>query len=416
MGMLYLYLRIMFLRFFNQLFGSMFPYGTLFPVTNLLYLDNDKHSFVPLDNSLWMAFAAEDEGRTEEPTERRRQKEKEKGRVAKTQEIPAALVLIGGLTALFFLSGWVLSGLARIMKKYLGTFNQMPSFDVDNLVKLLMTITYDVALIIGPVFLIVILMAIVGNVAQVGFMFSLKPLEFDLSRIKFSFDNLMKRVLFSKNIAVNLIKTIAKVVLMGWIAYFIIRMDFLSIIETGELNVASSLRILGQLGFKLTMIIAIILFIISIPDYFYQRYEFTESIKMTKQEIKEEYRESEGDPTVKQRQRQRAQELVRRSMMNEVKKADVVITNPTHFAVALRYDQKNENAPRVLAKGEDQLAFIIRNIAKKEEIPIIENKPLARELFSKVEVGDIVPVEFYEALVQIFMNLSKFRNFSERAV
>lgn len=406
--MLYLYLKIIIEKVLHSFLRH--PYASNFiPVAS---------SNIPLydfDLSLVMVFAAEDEGRTEEPTDRRRQKEREKGRVAKTQEIPAALVLIGGLSALFFLSGYVLSGLAGIMKKYLGTFNQMPNFDINSLVKLLMTLTYDVALIIGPVFAVVIVMAIVGNIAQVGLLFSLKPLEFDISRIKFSFDNLMKRVLFSKNIAVNLIKTIAKVVLMGWIAYFIISMDFLTIIKTGEMNVASSLRLLGLLGFKLTMIIAIILFLISIPDYFFQRYEFTESIKMTKQEIKEEFRESEGDPKVKQRQRQRAQEYARRSMISDVKQADVVITNPTHFAVALRYDQKIESAPRVLAKGEDQLAFIIRNIAKNEEIPIVENKPLARELYSQVEIGDIVPVEFYETLVRIFMNLNKFRNFSARA-
>jgi flagellar biosynthetic protein FlhB len=196
---------------------------------------------------------------------------------------------------------------------------------------------------------------------------------------------------------------------MSWIAYFIIQMDFLTIIETGEISVAESLKILGFLGFKLTMIIAIILLIISVPDYFFQRYEFTESIKMTKQEIKEEYRESEGDPQVKQRQRQLAMELVRRSMMAEVRKADVVITNPTHFAVALRYDLTRENAPRVVAKGEDQIALIIRNIAKKEEIPVIENKPLAREIYRLVDVGDLVPVEFYDALAGIFITLSKYK-------
>ncbi len=406
MGILFLYIAIILRHFGNRLAG-IFGRNNLYPMPIL----NSAMGGISIPEwpLLWMSFAAEDEGRTEEPTDRRRQKEREKGRVPKTQEIPAALVLIGGLLAIFFLSQYVLSGLSKMMKKYLGNFNAMPSLDTDSLTGLLISITYDTALIIGPIFIAVIFMAVVGNVLQVGFMFSLKPLEMDFSRIKFSFDNLIKRVFFSKNIAVNLIKTILKVFLMSWIAYFIIQMDFLTIIETGEISVAESLKILGFLGFKLTMIIAIILLIISVPDYFFQRYEFTESIKMTKQEIKEEYRESEGDPQVKQRQRQLAMELVRRSMMAEVRKADVVITNPTHFAVALRYDLTRENAPRVVAKGEDQIALIIRNIAKKEEIPVIENKPLAREIYRLVDVGDLVPVEFYDALAGIFITLSKYK-------
>ncbi len=406
MGILFLYIAIILRHFGNRLAG-IFGRNNLYPMPIL----NSAMGGISIPEwpLLWMSFAAEDEGRTEEPTDRRRQKEREKGRVPKTQEIPAALVLIGGLLAIFFLSQYVLSGLSKMMKKYLGNFNAMPSLDTDSLTGLLISITYDTALIIGPIFIAVIFMAVVGNVLQVGFMFSLKPLEMDFSRIKFSFDNLIKRVFFSKNIAVNLIKTILKVFLMSWIAYFIIQMDFLTIIETGEISVAESLKILGFLGFKLTMIIAIILLIISVPDYFFQRYEFTESIKMTKQEIKEEYRESEGDPQVKQRQRQLAMELVRRSMMAEVRKADVVITNPTHFAVALRYDLTRENAPRVVAKGEDQIALIIRNIAKKEEIPVIENKPLAREIYRLVDVGDLVPVEFYDALAGIFISLSKYK-------
>ncbi len=406
MGVLYLYIVIILRQFGNRLAG-IFGRNNRYPMPILNSAMGGIS--IPEWSLLWMSFAAEDEGRTEEPTDRRRQKEREKGRVPKTQEIPAALVLIGGLLAIFFLSQYVLSGLSKMMKKYLGNFNAMPSLDTDSLTGLLISITYDTALIIGPIFLAIIFMAVVGNVLQVGFMFSLKPLEMDFSRIKFSFDNMIKRVFFSKNIAVNLIKTMLKVLLMSWIAYFIIQMDFLTIIETGDISVAESLKILGFLGFKLTMIIAIILLIISVPDYFFQRYEFTESIKMTKQEVKEEFRESEGDPQVKQRQRQLAMELVRRSMMAEVRKADVVITNPTHFAVALRYDLTRENAPRVVAKGEDQIALIIRNIAKKEEIPVIENKPLARELYRLVDVGDLVPVEFYEALAGIFITLSKYK-------
>ena len=130
---------------------------------------------------------------------------------------------------------------------------------------------------------------------------------------------------------------------------------------------------------------------------------------MTKQEIKQEVKESEGDPLVKQRQKQRAMEVLRKNMLGQVSKSDIVLTNPTHFAIALRYDPQHENAPRVMAKGEDHLAFLIRNIANKNEIPILENKMLARELYFAVEEGEIVPEQFYKILVDIFINIEKIR-------
>ena len=245
--------------------------------------------------------------------------------------------------------------------------------------------------------------------AQVGFLFSLKPLQFDFSRIKLTPQSLIKRALFSKQVGFNLIKTLIKVVVLGWVSYFIIYADFISVLKTGMVSIGSSLQILGFIAFKLALILTLILFIISIPDYFYQKHEFIESIKMTKQEVKQELKETEGDPLVKQRQRQRAYDMFRRGMLSKVKQADVVIANPIHFAVALRYVPEMENAPRVLAKGEDHMALVIRNLAKRDEIPIIENKPLARELYYTVQENDIVPEEFYRTLVDIFLSIEHIR-------
>jgi flagellar biosynthetic protein FlhB len=151
------------------------------------------------------------------------------------------------------------------------------------------------------------------------------------------------------------------------------------------------------------------MFLISLPDYLYQKFEFIESIKMTKDEVKQETKEMEGDPLIRQRRRQRAFELMRRNTFREVQKADVVITNPTHYAIALRYDPALEEAPRVMAKGEDHLALVIRNLARKNDIPMIENKPLARELYATVAVGDIVSEQFYRVLIDIFVNLESMK-------
>ena len=354
-------------------------------------------------------FAAEDEGRTELPTERKKQREREKGRVPKSAEIPGSLVALGSLVILFFLGGWLLSRFFKLFKFFLADFNQLPEISLATLTPLFTHIAQEIGIILAPIIAVSVFMAIVANIAQVGFLFTLKPLKFDFSRIKLTPSNMMKRVFFSKQVGFTLLKTIIKVILLGWISYFIIYSDFISILETGSLNIGESLKILGFIAFKLALVLISVLFIMSIPDYIYQKKEFIENIKMTKQEIKEELKETEGDPMIKQRQKKRSMEMLRRNIMTTVKKADVVITNPIHFAIALRYDPQEENAPRMLAKGEDHLALVIKNIAKRESIPIIENKPLARELYYNVNENDIVPEQFYRILVDIFLGIEGIR-------
>lgn len=360
-------------------------------------------------------LAAEDEGRTEEPTERRREKERERGRVPKSAEIPAALVALGALIALFFSAGWILSGLAKMIQLYVGNFSELPAIDEAQLMPLLISLIRESAILLAPVFIIAMIMALVGNVAQTGFMFTLKPLEPDFSRIALTFKNLAQRVLFSRQVVVNLIKTIIKVVLLAWVSYFIIAGDFVAVMKSSGMGVGQSLKMLGFIAFKLAAILTFILLLMSLPDYLYQRYEFTESIKMTKQEVKEEYRETEGDPLVRQRQRQRLYQMMNRSMLNAVPEADVVITNPTHYAVALRYDNKRENAPRVIAKGVDQMAFLIRKKAAEHGVEIIPSPHLARQLYATVEINQEVPEQFYTVLLSIFKELYRKRELARAA-
>ncbi len=360
---------------------------------------------------LWLPvlFAAEDEGRTEEPTERKRQKEREKGRVPKSPDIPSSLVTVGGLVVLFVLGTWMLGGIADIMRRFLGGFTQMPALGHAELIQLFISLSRDVGILVAPVFLIAMIMAIGGNLVQVGFLFTLKPLQPDFSRIKLDFPSMMRKVFFSRQIAVNLIKTLLKVGFLAWISYFIITGDLDNLLKLGSMSVPDAVRTLSFTAFKLSLILAIVMFLLALPDYYYQRFEFTESIKMTREEVRQETKETEGDPLIRQRRRQRAYEMYRRNMMGEVKQSDVVITNPTHYAIALRYDPDLEEAPRVIAKGEDHLALIIRNLAKRNEIPIIENKPLARELYDTVPEGELVPEQFYRVLIDIFLNIEGMR-------
>ncbi|MES0488390.1 MAG: flagellar biosynthesis protein FlhB [Leptospirales bacterium] len=358
------------------------------------------------DFALPMFFAsAENEGRTEEPTERKKQKEREKGRVPKSPDIPSSLVTIGGLATLFAIGGWMLSGMANIATYFLGKFSELPALDKSEVIALFIFLVREVGILLAPIFLVSTFLAIAGNVVQVGIMFTLKPLKPDFKRIKLDFPTMMRKVFFSRQIAVTLIKTLLKVSFLGVISYYLIKSDFDALLSLGSIGVANSVRLLSQIAFKLAVILSVVMFVIALPDYFYQKFEFIESIKMTKEELKQESRESEGDPLVKQRRRQRAFEMLRRNMFQETKKADVVITNPTHYAIALRYDPEMEDSPRVLSKGEDNLAFVIRNLARQNDIPIIENKPLARELYRTVSEGETVPEHFYRVLIDIFLSI-----------
>ena len=412
----YLQLKIIdFINFVNHFFNTPSDLLPALIGPSLPSIEKSRPTFEELLRSPFL-FAAEDEGRTEDPTERRKEKEKEKGRVPKSQEVASTLIVLGAFIVLFFVSGWVMISLGNMMRNYLGNFNNYSIKSIGDVSILMLSVGKETLYMIAPIFAVVVFMAIVGNIMQVGFMFTLKPLEFDFSRIKFDPQTLFKKVLFSRQVGVNLLKTLVKVSLLGLIAYFIIASDYLSLLKTTNMGISDSLKAIGTLAFKLGIILSVVLLVMAIPDYIFQRYEFIESIKMTKEEIKQEYKETEGDPLVKQRQRQRAQELMRRNMLQEVPKADVIITNPTHFAIALRYDMNLEDAPRVLAKGEDHLAFMIRNVAKKNEVPLLENKPLARELYYNVEEGDIVPEQFYRVLVEIFLNLERVKErFAARA-
>ncbi|MBV6492563.1 MAG: Flagellar biosynthetic protein FlhB [Turneriella sp.] len=359
-------------------------------------------------------FAAEDEGRTEEPTELRRRREREKGRVAKSAEIPAALGTLGGLVVLFISAGWVLTSIARLIKNYVGSFSTLGSIEESKLITMMITLARDFFIMLAPFFVAVMLLGIIGNITQTGFLFSLEPLRPKLSNIAFSFNRMVERVIFSKQIYVNLTKTIIKVVAIIFVSYLIISDDFLGIMKTGSVGVGEALRSLGYMSFKLALVLVIILLLMSIPDYIFQRSQFIESLKMTKQEVKQEYREQEGDPQIKARQRQRMQEAMRVQMRQAVASADIVITNPTHYAVAIKFDfEKQGTPPKLVAKGEDEVARIIREIAKANNVPMVEDKPLARFIYDNVQLNQELPSDLLFLLARIVTTIpsliSKFR-------
>ncbi|MCB1202516.1 MAG: EscU/YscU/HrcU family type III secretion system export apparatus switch protein, partial [Leptospiraceae bacterium] len=278
-------------------------------------------------------LAAEDEGRTEEPSDLKKQREREKGRVAQSPEIPASLVTVGILVMLFALSGYLLSGFSRIMRIYLGNFSSLPGLEDGGLMNLMVTIVREMAYLVAPVFIIAVVLGIAGNILQVGLLFSLKPIAFDFSKISLTFDKLMKRVVFSRQVIVNLLKSVAKFIFLGVVAYVLISGDVGTLLKTTSMSIPETLKLLGYLGFKLAIILSVLLLLIAIPDYFYQRYEYIESLKMTVAEVKQEFKEQEGDPQIKGEQRKLMQQLAsQRGTAEAVASSSVVITNPVHYA------------------------------------------------------------------------------------
>jgi len=355
-------------------------------------------------------WAAEDEGRTEEPTELRKRREREKGRVPKSAEIPAALGTLGGLIVLFASAGWIMTSLARIMKIYIGNFSSLGAVQEANMIPMIISVAREFFLMLAPFFGAVMLLGIIGNISQTGFLFTLEPLRPKLSNISFSFNRMVERIFFSKQIYVNLAKTIVKVAAITFVSYLIISDDFLSVMKTGRMGVGDALRSLGYMSFKLALILIIILLVMSVPDYLFQRSQFIESLKMTKQEVKQEFREQEGDPQIKARQRQRMQEALRTQMRQAVATADLVITNPTHYAVAIKFEFDMEGTPpRLVAKGEDEIARIIREVAKANAVPLFEDKPLARFIYDNVPLDQILPGNLFELLVRIVAAIPSLR-------
>lgn len=345
-------------------------------------------------------FAAEDEGRTEEPTEYKKRKAREEGNVPKSQELSGIIVFLMGFWTVALIGGFIFNSLVHIMQYYLDnlltikvTRNSVGPFFIDML--------WMSASSVLPVMAVGVVAAVVGNIIQGGFVFSTKKLNLNFARIFTKMGENLKKMFFSREAAFNLLKSVMKVVGVFAIAFVILNNQVAQLINLSRMNLIDSFKLIWALIFQFVSFSGVMLLVFAIGDYAFQRYIYIESLKMTKQELKEEYKEMEGDPQIKARIRDMQRRLLSRKMIQEVPKADVVITNPTHIAVALKYEPTHMRAPVVVAKGEGLFARKIREVAKENNVYVIENKPLARELYKTVEVGDEIPAELYMAVANI---------------
>ena len=335
--------------------------------------------------------------KTEPATPKRRQEARKRGQVAQSREIPSALVLLSGLGFFAFSGSWIFLNLSELMG---GVFQNIGSlnFDGSSVYPLLSELFQRVFMILMPLMLVVLVAGIAANLLQIGFLFTGEPLVPKLSKLD-PVKGIKK--LFSLRSLVELVKSLFKVVFVGGIAFLLLKGELETIPSLMQMGVGDILSFIGKVAFKICFYTCLVLIVLAALDYAYQRWQHERELKMTKQEVKDELKQREGDPTVKARIKRVQREMSQRRMMEMVPEADVVVTNPHSLAIALKYKAEGMIAPKVIAKGAGFIAERIKEIARERGIPIVENKPLARTLYKLVEVGDFIPENLYRAVAEI---------------
>ncbi len=335
--------------------------------------------------------------RTEEATPRRREEARKKGQVAKSRELASVAVLLSGILTLFWGCGFFYHQLSAILRYY---FQHAASIHVNptNMQGIALLALRQMAVVMAPLFGIMTLVAILANFLQVGPLLALEQIKPQFSHI--SPLSGIKR-LFSPQALMELFKSLFKLGVVTWIAYATVRGEMYSLLPLLDQAPAQILSYIGKVSFEIFFRSALAMIILAIIDFLFQRWQHEKELKMTKQEVKEEYKQTEGDPQVKARIRSLQREAAKKRMMAEVPEADVVITNPTHLAVALKYDGLTMEAPQVVAKGAGLVAEKIKEIAREHGVPVIENKPLAQSLYKSVEVGQTIPETLYKAVAEV---------------
>lgn len=335
--------------------------------------------------------------KTEKATPKKRQESRKKGQVAKSQDVNTALILF--LVFLFF---WFSGSMMRekLLALVHHSFEEYMLWELteSNIHEIFIDYSMQAIYIVAPIMLIAMVAGVASNYMQVGVMFSTEVIQMKLSKL----DPIQgaKRI-FSMRAIVELLKSLLKISLVGIAAFLVLWLQFEQVLLLSQKSIAASLSFIGNLTVQVGLVTSILLLFLSVFDYVYQKYEHEKSIRMSKHDIKDEYKKTEGDPQIKGKIKEKQRQMAMQRMMQEVPQADVVITNPTHYAIAIKYDENKADAPYVLAKGVDYVALKIREIAKHQGVTTIENKPLARALYGQVEIGDTVPEEFFKAVAEI---------------
>lgn len=336
--------------------------------------------------------------RTEKATGKKRTDARRKGQVAQSREVSSVMILMTSLGIFYFAGSWMFWNISELIGGIYQNLGILSLKDVSDARAFSLEILYLYLTVLLPFLLPLAIVGFIANVMQVGFQISTEAMALKLSKLNPISG--MKRLASLKSL-VELCKSIIKVLFIGSIAYLLIKSDMQEFPSLIHQEVGQILVFIARVSLKICFFVCLAMIVLALLDYIYQRWQYEQDLKMTKQEVKDERKQSYGDPQVKSRIRAVQMEMARRRMMDAVPQADVVITNPTHLAIALKFDAREMIAPRVLAKGSGHIAQRIREIAVDNQIPLVEEKPLARALYKMVEIGDYIPAELYRAVAEV---------------
>lgn len=340
-----------------------------------------------------------DEEKTEKGTPKKKKDSREKGQVLKSTEITSALLLISTFVGLKIFGRYMYDNILKFTNHVFTEYNNIEDFfTIKGINLMFLEIILITAQIVAPVIAIAVLIGLISNYMQVGFLFTTKNLGMKLSRIN-PIQGFKK--MFSVKTLVELVKSLVKIFVVGYVIFSYILKEIQDIDKLFDMGINAIITYLGNATFGIVLRATGVLAVIAVIDYIYQWWEYEKNLKMSKKEVKEEHKQVEGDPQVKSKIKEKQRQMAMARMMQDVPKADVIITNPTHYAIALKYDKEKCDTPFMIAKGMNLIAENIKKIASESSIPMVENKPLAQALYNNLEIGDIIPEELYQAVAEV---------------
>ena len=361
-------------------------------------------------------FADEDDedapGKTEEPTEHKLQRLRDEGQVVKSQELVSALVLFLPALLILFLAPSMLRNCVEMIRFF---FTRAVEMDpLQDRVVVPVFFRYF-AILVSPILAVALFSAIFANVVQIGFLFTTKPLTPNFSRVIPRIGKFFRRI-FSVDGLFNFVKSIYKMAAIGIVSFVLISAEIEKLLNLQKADLWTGFTTVASIAIRMLLIASFLMLVFAIPDYMFQRWRFRERNKMTRYEIKEELKMYEADPQIQGRIRSRFRDLLRQNIATAVPQADVVITNPTHLAIALQYDQKSMPGPMVVAIGADEMSARIRDIARDSEVPLVENKSLAWALYRETSVGDIIPYTYWNTVAVILSRVWRLNEERRRRI
>ena len=344
--------------------------------------------------------------KTEKATPKRRQEARKKGQVARSADVPSSLIFLFVFLFLFMAGGMVVGELVRLFRLPFDEGWLLLEVTSERVTTIYSDMLSKMAIVMLPIMAVAMVAGVGGNYVQIGTLFTTEPLKMKLERLNPVQG--AKRI-FSRRALVEFLKSLLKFVVVAVVVILVLQYHLEDIFKLSRVPVEATATVIGKLLVQMGLFVALTLVLLSIPDYMYQRYDHEKNIRMSKQDIKDELKKTEGSPEIREKIKQKQRQMAMQRMMEEVPKADVIITNPTHYAVALKYDAETMSAPQVVAKGADMLAKRIRDLAEEYEIPLMENKPLARTLYDEVEIGDTVPPDLFQAVAEVLAYVYRMR-------